>query len=375
MVKPRQESRKRKISAPHTDQIKSDHTANQEKVLNKLEQQDLSSIHIPNDTTAKLRRSTRLKALSTRIFMIKERGESDCPDDISAEDINVPKTHHQAVHSAFSFQWIKAEETETKGIKQKDCYEIIDIEDVPAGETIIPTKWVYAVKLNSKGKVVRFKARLTARGDLVDIEDLDFQDIYSPVVSWPGFRIFLALTVLLGLHPLQIDVDLAYLYADLEAPVYMRPPDGAGCPPNKCWRLKKSLYGLPQSGENWNKLIVSIFLSDKFDMHQLITDTCLFVRNKSTGEITLLCLYVDDLYLATTTVEMQREFISELSKHLKLKILGVPDQMLGLCNTWGANLEYVHLSVGKTIKKIMLLLELDGSDVRKVPIDPNLSVS
>ena len=103
--------------------------------------------------------------------------------------------------------------------------------------------------------------------------------------------------------------------------------------------------------QNWNKLIVSIFLSDEFDMHQLITDTCLFVRNKSTGEIMLLCLYVDDLYLATTTVEMQREFISELSKHLKLKILGVPDQMLGLCNTWGANLEYVHLSVGKTIKK------------------------
>ena len=49
--------------------------------------------------------------------------------------------------------------------------------------------------------------------------------------------------------------------------------------------------------------------------------------------------------------------------------------MLGLCNTWGANLEYVHLSVGKTIKKLMQLLELDGSDVRKVPIDPNFSVS
>ena len=91
--------------------------------------------------------------------MIQERGESDCPDDISAEDINVPKNHHQAVQSAFSFQWIKAEEAETKGIKQKDCYEIIDIEDVPAGETIIPAKWVYAVKLNSKGKVVRVKAR------------------------------------------------------------------------------------------------------------------------------------------------------------------------------------------------------------------------
>ena len=90
------------------------------------------------------------------------------------------------------------------------------------------------VGLRYKSRVrVRVKARLTARGDLVDAEELDFQEIFSPVVSWPGLRIFLALTVLLDLKPLQIDVDLAYLCANLEEPVYMRPPDGAGCPPGK----------------------------------------------------------------------------------------------------------------------------------------------
>ena len=111
------------------------------------------------------------------------------------------------------------------------------------------------LQVDSNGRVVRFKARLTARGDLVDAEELDFQDVFSPVVSWPGLRVFLALTALLDLNPLQIDVDLAYLYANLEEPVYMRPFDGAGCPPGKVWKLKKSLYGLPQSGKNWNTLI------------------------------------------------------------------------------------------------------------------------
>jgi hypothetical protein len=48
---------------------------------------------------------------------------------------------------------------------------------------------------------------------------------------------FLALTVLLDLKPLQIDVDLAYLYANLEEPVYLRPPDGAKCPKGKVWKL------------------------------------------------------------------------------------------------------------------------------------------
>ena len=125
----------------------------------------------------------------------------------------------------------------------------MDEVNVPPGTKIIPGKWVYAIKVDSTAKVVRFKARLTARGDLVDAEELDFQDVFSPVVGWQGLRIFLALTTLLDLKPLQIDVDLAYLYANLEEPVYMRPPDGAGCPKGKVWKLKKSLYGLPQSGK------------------------------------------------------------------------------------------------------------------------------
>ena len=66
---------------------------------------------------------------------------------------------------------------------------------------------------------MRFKARLTARGDLVDTEELDFDDVFSPVVSWEGVLTYLTLPVLLGLIPLQLDFDLAYLYADLETPV------------------------------------------------------------------------------------------------------------------------------------------------------------
>ena len=93
-MKPQQTSKKRKAISHNREQSVKFHLENQQHYLQQLEQQDLSTIHIPNDTTAKIRRSTRLKALSTRIFMIQERGESDCPDDISAEDINVPKNHH-----------------------------------------------------------------------------------------------------------------------------------------------------------------------------------------------------------------------------------------------------------------------------------------
>ena len=78
----------------------------------------------------------------------------------------------------------------------------------------------------------------------------------------------------------------------------------------KCGSWRK--IDLPQSGKNWNALITRILMDDQFELKQMITDTCLFVRRKSGGKIILLCLYVDDIYRATSTIEMQAELIAPL---------------------------------------------------------------
>jgi hypothetical protein len=63
---------------------------------------------------------------------------------------------------------------------------------------------------------------------------------------------------------LQLDFDLAYLNADLEEVIYMRPPQGYDVEPGKAWRLKKSLYGLKQSGKNLNILLNQLLINVKF---------------------------------------------------------------------------------------------------------------
>ena len=133
--------------------------------------------------------------------------------------------------------------------------------------------------------------------------------------------------------PIEGGADILHTegYANLEEPVYTRPPDGAGCPKGKVWKLKKSLYG-----KNWHTLITSILMSDQFELHQMLTDTCLFVRRKKDGKIILLCLYVDDIYCATSTVDMQEDIIKALKSFVEIKILGVPDQLLGITLSWGS---------------------------------------
>ena len=54
-----------------------------------------------------------------------------------------------------------------------------------------------------------------------------------------------------------MDVVTAYLYGSLDSDIYMKVPDGIQIPnPNAnrnmyCVKLKKSLYGLKQSGRMW----------------------------------------------------------------------------------------------------------------------------
>ena len=88
---------------------------------------------------------------------------------------------------------------------------------------------VLAIKTDSFGQLLKFKARCTARGDM--FRQGEFDDVSSPVAGWTSIRLFLALTALYKLTPLQLDINLAYLNAPLQEEIYMRPPPGSKTPP------------------------------------------------------------------------------------------------------------------------------------------------
>ena len=58
------------------------------------------------------------------------------------------------------------------------------------------------------------------------------------------FCLMLALSRVLKLKIYQLDVDSAFLYADLDEDVYMTPPPGMNIKSGYCLKLDKSLYGL-----------------------------------------------------------------------------------------------------------------------------------
>ena len=67
-----------------------------------------------------------------------------------------------------------------------------------------------------------------------------------------------------NLTPLQLDVGTAYVWSDINEPIYLRAFPGFKLDPGKCWRLLKSLYGMPQSYCNWNQLFTEFFITFEF---------------------------------------------------------------------------------------------------------------
>ena len=77
---------------------------------------------------------------------------------------------------------------------QNRTWELVDL---PVGHRPITLKWVFKLKKNEAGEVVKHKARLVARG-FVQQEGIDYDDVFAPVARIESIRILLALAARKG---------------------------------------------------------------------------------------------------------------------------------------------------------------------------------
>jgi hypothetical protein len=64
--------------------------------------------------------------------------------------------------------------------------------DLPAGHRPVGLKWVYKLKKDASGMIVKHKARLVAKG-YVQIAGIDFDEVFAPMARLDLVRLLLAL--------------------------------------------------------------------------------------------------------------------------------------------------------------------------------------
>ncbi|GJR75045.1 retrovirus-related pol polyprotein from transposon TNT 1-94 [Tanacetum coccineum] len=188
---------------------------------------------------------------------------------------------------------------------------------------LIKLKWIYKVKKDEYGGVVKNKDRLVAQGFRQE-EGIDFEESFAPVARIEAIRIFIANAAKKNMTIYQMDVKMAFLNGELREVVYVSQPEGFADQdkPNHVYRLKKALYGLKQAPCAWYDMLSSFLLSQEFSKG--VVDPTLFTR-KAGRNILLVQIYVDDIIFASTKPAMCDEFAKIMTSKFKMSMMGKID--------------------------------------------------
>lgn len=142
---------------------------------------------------------------------------------------------------------------------------------------IVDTKWVFKTKKDNNGKTELFKARLVARGFVQ--KDLDYCDIYSPVVKMITVRSLIALSTQNKWPVYHLDVCSAFLNGIIKDDIYVTLPNNFNVSEGKICKLQRALYGLKGAPRCWYDKFNEFMLTQKFTKTQSdqAINVCIFM--------------------------------------------------------------------------------------------------
>ncbi|GJS07379.1 retrovirus-related pol polyprotein from transposon TNT 1-94 [Tanacetum coccineum] len=183
------------------------------------------------------------------------------------------KTYKDAITQSC---WIEAIQEELNEFEHLEIWELVPR---PDKVMVITLKWIYKVKLDELGGILKNKARLVARGYRQE-EGIDFEESFALVARLDAIQIFLAYAAHMNMVVYQMDVKTAFLNGILREEVYVSQPDGFVDQDNlnHVYKLKKALYGLKQAPRAWYDLLSKFLLSQEFSKGTV--DPTLFIRRQ-----------------------------------------------------------------------------------------------
>nr|GFA05452.1 retrovirus-related Pol polyprotein from transposon TNT 1-94 [Tanacetum cinerariifolium] len=233
-----------------------------------------------------------------------------------------PKTYKEMLTQACC---IEAMQEELYEFERLEVWELVPR---PDKVMVITLKWIYKVKLDELGGILKNKARLVARGYRQE-EGINFEESFVPVARLEAIRIFLAYATQKNMVVYQMDVKTAFLNGNLREEVYVSQPDGFvdADNPNHVYKLKKALYGLKQAPHAWYDMLSSFLLSQDFSKGSV--DPTLFIRRNG-NDLLLVQIYVDDIIFAASTLELCDLFANLMCSKFKMSMMGKISFFLGL---------------------------------------------
>ena len=242
-----------------------------------------------------------------------------------SKTVYVLTTLEEALQCPNRDMWIDAINVEMDGIFRNKTFKD---NLFPEGQQPITAKFVFDVKYREDGTVLKYKARLVARG-FTQIYGVDYEETFAPTVKYETLRLLLAVAAKLGWHIHQMDVVAAFLAGKLHERIWLRLPCNILNLLGNSWdyedtvRLLQSIYGLKQAARVWFLLLTGYLESIGF--HAVEGDKSVFTNGK-----VIIGIYVDDLIILGADLESIKEVKKLLKGRFEMKDEGEARVILGI---------------------------------------------
>ena len=149
----------------------------------------------------------------------------------------------------------------------------------------------------------------------------------------------------------------------------MQQPEGYDNGSGKVCILIKTLYGLKQSGREWNKEL-DTKLQD-LGFNPLQSDPCAYVR-KHRDNLEVITVWVDDLLLFATTDDLMKKMKEEIKSEWEVTDLGELAKIVG--TEIKRNNDSITITQGKYINTILKREGMDDTNPVSMPMDLNIKI-
>lgn len=168
-----------------------------------------------------------------------------------------------------------------------------------------------------------------------------------------------------------MDVKGAYPNGKLKEEIFMMQPKGYSNGTSQlCW-LIKTLYGLKQSGCEWNEELDTKLKGINFE--QLLSDACVYIQKTKSG-VEIITVWMDNLLVFTNSKELMHDLKAELKGLFDITDLGEPSKLIRIEITQDRANKSITIKQERYIKSILEKEGLDKANPVSTPLDPNVKL-
>lgn len=138
---------------------------------------------------------------------------------------------------------------EIEAVEQNKTWSLTTL---PPGQKLINLKWVFKLKKDTAGNIIKHKARIVAKG-YVQRRGIDFEEIFAHVTRLETVLLLLALVAKQSWEVHHLDVKTTFLNGEIEEEIYVSQPEGfvKKGEEHLVYRLHTTLYGHRQAPQAW----------------------------------------------------------------------------------------------------------------------------